>query len=344
MSRRSASPTEPSREALALHADAVVIDLHADTPDLMRHGYDFHKRHRPPLPRAAAIMHVDGPRMREGGLTAQIFGLFSLPIPFRDHFARILAQIDAVDAALARRPDGLRRVHTAQEIREAKRDGVPACLQCLEGAHPLGGRLDRLDTLRRRGLRAVGLTHFSASEAGRPAMGLGRDDSRGLTSFGYDLVDHANAHGVILDLAHLNRRGFLEAVRRSRYPVMVSHTGVTGVKPLWRNIDDDQLRAVAAGGGCVGIIYARAFLGGPGLDRLIDHLEHVLRVAGEETPALGSDYDGYVVPPAGLPDVTALPRITQALLDRGHPERVVRKILGENALRVIESVPPCTPY
>lgn len=331
-----------SADALALHRDAIVIDLHADTPDLMRHGYDFHKRHRPPLPRAAAIMHVDGPRMREGGLTAQCFGLFALPLPFRDHFARILAQIDAVDAALARRPDGLRRVRTAQEIRQAKKDGVPACLQCLEGVHPLRGRLDRLDTLRQRGLRAVGLLHFSANEAGRPAMGLGRDDSLGLTPFGSDLVDYANRHGLLLDLAHLNRRGFLEVARRSADPVMVSHTGVTGAHRVWRNIDDEQLTAVAQRGGCVGIIYSRAFLGGTGISALIRHLEHVLRVTGEDTPALGSDYDGYVVPPEELPDVSTLPRITQALLDRGHPERVVRKILGENALRVLEAVPPRT--
>jgi membrane dipeptidase len=330
----------PSQEALALHRESIVIDLHADTPDLMRHGYDFHKRHRPPLPRAAAIMHVDGPRMREGGLTAQVFGLFALPLPFRDHFPVVLSQISAVDAALERNPQGLRRVQTAEDIRQAKRDGVPACLQCLEGAHPLGGRLDRLEALRRRGLRAVGLLHFSANEAGRPAMGLGRDGSLGLTPFGRELVGFANACGLLLDLAHINRPGFLEAVRLSRDPVMVSHTGVTGVNQMWRNIDDEQLRAIAARGGCVGIIYSRAFLGGPGIEFLIRHLEHVIKVAGEDTPALGSDFDGYVVPPAELPDASTLPRITQALLERGHPSRVIQKILGQNALRVLEAVPP----
>lgn len=336
----STTATAPSAEALALHRDAIVIDLHADTPHLMRRGYDFHKRHRPPLPGAAAIMHVDGPRMRMGGLTAQVFGLFALPIPLRDHFATILAQLDAVDAAVARGPGGLRRVQTAAEIRQAHVEGVPASLCCLEGAHPLRGRLERLEVLRARGLRALGLLHFNANESGYPAMGLGRKDSAGLTPFGAELVDYANRHGLLLDLAHLNRRGFLEAARRSQDPVMVSHTGATGAHRVWRNIDDEQLRAVAKGGGCVGIIFARNFLGGPRTDALVRHLEHVLAVAGEDTPALGSDFDGYILPPADLPDVAALPRITDALLRRGHPERVVRKILGENALRVIEAVPP----
>lgn len=330
----------PSDEALALHRDALVIDLHADTPHLMRRGFDFHRRHRPFLPRSAAIGHVDGPRMREGGLAAQVFGLFALPFPWRDHFSTILAQVTAVEAAVARCPEGLRLVRTAEQIRLARKEGVPACLLCLEGAHPLVGRIDRLDTLCGRGLRALGLLHFSANEAGFPAMGLGSDHGRGLTSFGRELVEYANSNGLILDLAHINRRGFLEAATQSRYPVMVSHTGVTGAHRMWRNIDDEQLRAVARRDGCVGVIFSRGFLGGAGIDALVHHIEHILHVAGEDTPALGSDFDGYVVPPAGLWDVSVLPRITDALLGRHHSEAVVRKILGENALRVIEAVPP----
>ncbi len=329
-----------SREALALHRETLVIDLHADTPDLLRHGYDFHRRHRPWLPQAALVGHVDGPRMREAGQTAQVFGLFVMPWqPPRRRFPRILAQLEAVHAAVARDPQGLRLVHTAAEVEHAARDGVPAGLLCLEGAHPLQGDLDRLDLLRARGLRALGLLHFAACEAGAPALGWGRRDAEGLRPFGRQLVEACNARGVILDLAHVNRRGFLEAVGLSRAPVMVSHTGVSAIHATPRNIDDEQIRAVAKSGGCVGVIYSRKWLGGPDLDALLRHLEHVIRVGGEGCAALGSDFDGYVVPPRGLHDVTAVPRITEALLQRGHAPERIRKILGGNALRLLRDVP-----
>ena len=108
----------------------------------------------------------------------------------------------------------------------------------------------------------------------------------------------------------------------------------------WRNIDDEQLRAVAARGGVVGIIFARGYLGGGGLDAVCAHLEHVVRVAGEDTPALGSDFDGMVRPPRELPDVAATPHLTAGLLRRGMPVGTVKKILGGNVLRLLGDVPP----
>jgi membrane dipeptidase len=120
---------------------------------------------------------------------------------------------------------------------------------------------------------------------------------------------------------------------------MVSHTGVTGVHPHWRNIDDEQLRAVADKGGCVGIIFARRFLGSTSIEAVVDHLLHVIDVAGDGVPALGSDFDGFVVPPEGLEDVAALPNLTVALSRRGVPPRVLEKILGGNVLRVLDAVP-----
>jgi membrane dipeptidase len=111
------------------------------------------------------------------------------------------------------------------------------------------------------------------------------------------------------------------------------------VHAVWRNIDDEQLRAIATRGGCVGLIFARQFLGGATIDAVVDHIAHVIDVAGEDVPALGSDFDGFVVPPVGLEDVAAMPNLTVALSRRGISPRVLEKILGGNVLRVLDAVP-----
>jgi len=318
----------------SFHHSCTVVDLHADTPYLMRLGYDLGARHSPPLPRSAGLFHLDLPRAAQGGLSAQFFGLISFSHPWLRPPTLIDWQLDALERAQLNNPDRFVLCTTADEIRRARAEGKLAGLRGIEGAHALQGKLELVAHFARRGVVYLGLLHFVRNEAGAPAYGRGRDDSMGLTSFGHELVDELNRLGLVVDLAHINRRGFLEAAGRSRAPVIVSHTGVLGVHRHWRNIDDDQIRAVAGSGGCIGIIFSRSFLGASDLDGVCAHLEHVIRVGGEDTPALGSDFDGMVTPPRGLEDVCGLPNLTRALLRRGHSEKQVAKIMGENALRV----------
>jgi membrane dipeptidase len=327
-------------DAESFHRTCTVVDLHADTPALLRMGYDLAARHENPLPLSPWGFHVDLPRAREGGLSAQFFGLPSFPLrlrPWLSPGATVDALLDALEETERKCP-GLTLVTTAAEVRAAREQDRLAGLRGIEGAHALEGNLDRVAHFARRGVAYLGLLHFSRNEAGAPAYGRGRDDSCGLTDFGRDLVDELNRLRVIVDLAHINRKGFLEAAERSRQPVVVSHTGVTGVHRHWRNIDDDQIRAVARTGGCVGVIFARRFLGRRGIEGVCAHLEHLLRVGGEDLPALGSDFDGLVVPPAGLEDVSQLPALTQALLHRGLSETQVSKMMGENTLRTLATV------
>jgi membrane dipeptidase len=121
--------------------------------------------------------------------------------------------------------------------------------------------------------------------------------------------------------------------------MMVTHTGVAGVHEHWRNIDDEQIKAVADRGGCVGIIFAPRYLGGQGIEPVCDHILHIIDVAGEDVPSLGSDFDGFVIPPKGLEDVSMMPNLTAALSARGVSDSVLEKILGRNALRVLGEVP-----
>jgi membrane dipeptidase len=155
-----------------------------------------------------------------------------------------------------------------------------------------------------------------------------------------ELVERCEASSVIVDLAHVNRRGFLDACRQAKRPPIVSHTGVVSAHAHWRNIDDEQLRAVADKGGVVGIIFCPRFLGGSGVDAVVRHIMHVVDVAGEDTAALGSDWDGFIVPTPDLRDAARLPLLTDALLAAGLREPAIAKILRHNALRVLRDTPP----
>lgn len=329
-----------SAAARELHDAYPAIDLHADTLMWARWiGYDLHRRHTPPLPMAALGGHVDVPRLREGGVGAQFFGLVSLPIAKSEHgLARAIhEQIDALEEAIARKPSDLRLVRTALEIETCRAEGSVAALLGIEGAHALEGNIDRLADFARRGVRYLGFLHFSANEAGAPAYGRGRADEAGLTPWGRKLVERCEELDVIVDLAHMNRTGFLEACAMAKKPVFVSHTGVLGVFAHWRNIDDAQLRAAASTGGCIGVIFCPRFVGGDGLDPVVAHLRHIIDVAGEDAPALGSDWDGFIVPTKDLQDPTGLPLLTDALLRAKIPERVIGKILRGNVMRVLSN-------
>ena len=330
-------------EARAFHAEICVIDLHADTPKLMdKLGYDLAARHERPMPRRVNLVgHVDIPRLHDGGVAAQFFAFWTWPtfVPGapRSNVQSLANQLDALDAAIAKHPDKLAWTRTGTEIRAAKAAGKIAVLGGIEGGHALDGRVEAVEMFARRGVRYLGPLHLWPNALGGTSRKAKRDE--GLTDLGREVIRECERCGVIVDLAHINRRGFFEALAITEQPPMVTHTGVAGVHKSWRNLDDDQIRAIGERGGCVGIIFARQFLGGATVDAVVDHILHVIDVAGEDVPALGSDFDGFVVPPVGLEDIAALPNLTVALARRGVPPRVLEKILGGNVLRVLDTVP-----
>lgn len=312
------------------------IDLHADTPMWMDwFSYRFLKRHRIFFPRGAWMSHVDLPRMIDGEEDAQVFGLVALPFDV-DPIGSIHSLIDRVEAAAFQSGGRFRVVRTATELCEERRRGARGCFLSLEGVHPLRGRIERADGLIDRGVISFGLAHLHANEACAPLFGLGRDDSQGLTPFGRDIVDHLRARGVLVDLTHSNRRTFFEVVERAKSGVFISHTGVNGAHRHWRNLADDQVRAVADAGGVVGVIFSRWFLGGDDLDAVVRHVRHIIDVGGEQTPALGSDWDGMIVPVRGLQDVAGLPALRRALGAAGLSAAAVDGVMGDNALRMLE--------
>ncbi len=329
-------------EARALHGEVPVIDLHADTPMLVHMaGYDPNRRHARKVPKRLNYAgHVDTPRMHEGGVSAQFFGMWTLPHPERLCPWSIHKQLDAMDRSIEDSAGGMVRCWTGNDLWRAKEAGAIGALAGIEGGQALNGDATRVAEFARRGVRYIGLLHFSSNALGKPAYGKGADDSQGLSALGRDVVAEMQRCGVIVDLAHINRKGFYEAIEELDAPPMVSHTGLSGVHAHWRNIDDQQIRAVADAGGCIGIIFARKFLGGSSIEKLCDHIIHLINIAGEDVPALGSDFDGFVIPPDGLEDISMVPHLTKALSARGLSNATLQKMLARNALRVLDEVPP----
>jgi len=331
-----------SADALSLHRDSLIVDLHCDTLlSQALYGYDPTLRHRNRVPLAPFTYQSDIPRMQEGGVGAVALGI--VVNPFRRDSA-----LDATRRALfnmqgwaLRAPEAVTLVSTADDIEEARAGGRIALFGGLEGAHGLGGSLDELSELRELGLRYIGLAHFSRNFAASPSFGWGADPNAPLSDRGRELVEEMNRLRILVDLAHVNRAGFLEACEQSKAPVVVSHTGVAGAAENWRNIDDEQLRAVAESGGVIGIIFAPVFLGNKitgSAELIIKHIKHVINVVGEDHVAIGSDFDGFVIPPSDLPDHSCMPYLTQLMLNAKMSETQIRKCLGQNTLRLFREV------
>jgi membrane dipeptidase len=333
-----------------------VLDLHIDTLLWVRLlGYDLARAHRNRLPSSPFAWHFDLERAAMGGLKACVFGLvvnprrvlpeLMFPLKFlawweRGERGRGLPQtldtMDLLGRAAAANPGRLTFCKSGSEVRRAVAEGRFAALAALEGAQGIEGRLEHVRTAYEHGLRMLGLVHFQATEAAYP-MTLSAFDHAGLTPFGRELLSEMEQLGMVVDLAHLNRRGVKDALSVMKRPFVVSHTGCRALVNHPRNLDDPQIRRIADRGGVVGIAFGSSFVRGD-LSGFLDHVEHVIRIGGTDSIALGSDFDGMITPVKGMEDVTVYPRITQGLLARGHPRGIVQKVLGENALRVISEV------
>ena len=331
-----------SSEARAILREHRPIDLHADTLMWDRFGYDMLQRHAPPLPGARIMGHVDLPRMLDVPMGAQFFGIVTVPVPTRANRPSVIRQISSLHRSATQSGGRLAIATDMLDAIAATRKNAVAAYVGVEGAHALDHDATNVEAYARIGMRYLGLGHFTANDCCRPSGGFGTDESRGLTSFGYSVIHECIRHGVVVDVAHCNRRGFIEAcstLRQNWQPAIVSHTGVRGVHDHWRNIDDLQLRAVADTGGVVGIIFAGVFLGGDDPDAVVRHMTHVAETVGDDHVALGSDYDGFVKPVRGLTEIGMLPNLVDAMLRAKWKPARIEKALRTNVLRVLRDAP-----
>jgi membrane dipeptidase len=224
-----------------------------------------------------------------------------------------------------------------------KRDGQTAGFLTIEGFEPLESDLKLLDLFYDHGLRMASLTHSRRNFfADGTQMGV---KTGGLTQPGQAAIRRMNDLGIVIDLAHLNTAGCWDVLERNEAPVVLSHTSprryfpdVPQTSSLYPDIVDDRSRAlldaIAEKGGVIGIIAYNQ----PDLDAFIDDIDYVIRAIGPDHVALGTDFFGMERAPAGFTTMADLPHLTARLVARGYSDEVIRKILGENYLRVFDQV------
>ena len=328
-----------SKEAVDLYAASEVIDLHLDSFIWDRIlGYDIAKRNGTGLLGRSFYGHADFPRALEAGLTGGTWIITTNPLrsaggrrrAFEKNLQRLLGRMDLVD--------GIRHVRTAAEYKDARAAGEHGAFIGIQGGNALDESLDALDLIADQSILRITLVHYSRSRIGNTSAPWSSQEVP-LTAFGADYVRRLNELRIGVDLAHISRRGFFDAVEvhDKTQPLFVTHTGLTEVHDVWRNITDAQLRAVAETGGVVGVIFQCMFLGRRpvGVETVVDHVAHIVDTVGEDHASIGTDYDGAITPPKDLPGPRAMPRLVQEMLDRGWSVDRIQKVLGGNALRAI---------
>jgi membrane dipeptidase len=332
-----------------LHAHGIV-DLHFD---LLIDLYE--KRNQPGVLMSHFLPEFEAGDMGVIGVAVYVEDRYLPELGMRvalDQIARLYAEVE--------RTDRFAICKTFAEITRARAANKIALLITMEGVEPLGEDLNLLRVFYELGVRMVGLTHARRNAAGSGGIfaptGSPRD---GLTAFGRDVVRECERLGIIVDLAHINPRGFEDIVTLSTKPGIISHTNVRKFYDIERNINDEQIKAIGRRGGVIGI---NAILVSPNpeestLDRYIDHIEHVIGLIGINGVGIGFDFCEYLfeqLPPSVreelatklttphfIPDLTNhshARNLTRKLIERGFSDEDIEKILRGNWMRILEEL------
>jgi len=307
-----------------------IIDGHCDTIrlfELNKKDYSFTKKNN--------AGHIDLPRLQAGGVKLQVFALY-IEEEFKPvgSLKRALMLLDLLRKNLEPCCKEITFIYSRADLEKLVCSNKIGALISIEGGEALEGEVAVLRMFFRLGVRGLGLTWNQENQL---ATGVGNGvGGRGLTRLGRRVIKEMNRLGMLVDLAHINEKGYFDALETSSKPVIVSHANSRALCPHERNLSDDQLKALAAAGGVIGLSFCPDFVDQKRatIQRLLDHFVHVADVAGVDHLGFGSDFDGIedVIP--GLEDASALPGLVESLSRRGFNPQEIEKITFKNFLRV----------
>lgn len=341
-----------------------VFDGHNDT--LLKFEIEAMKGHDRSFFERQSTGHLDMVRAQEAGFAGGLFAMFVpsnpdqdfsrpfdakdpanyQPVPQKQALDFTMRLIERAEELQASSEGSVVICRTPEENRSAIEAGQMAVSLHIEGAEAIDTNFYALEDLHKRGLRSLGLvwSRENAFGYGVPmAHPASPDIGPGLPEAGRDLVRACNQLGILLDVSHLNEKGFWDLARITDRPIVASHSNVHAICESSRNLTDKQLDAIRESGGLVGINFHVAFLrpdGGYGRDMplsvIADHAAYLVDRLGEDCVALGSDFDGCVLP-RDLGDVTGLGRLMETLDARGFTGDVLEKIAYRNWIRALEA-------
>lgn len=307
---------------------------------------------------------IDLSKAREGGFAGGLFAMFTpscmedfhhkydhndpknfLPVDQKKALDFTLAMFARLRRLARDMPDALAICSDADEVRRTMVEGRIAAVPHIEGAECIDLDFNSLEILHAAGLRSLGLVWsrpnafgFGAPMVYQPELCIGE----GLTSAGKELVSKCDDLKIMIDLSHLTEAGFWDVAKITGRPLVATHSNVHYLSPSARNLTDRQLEAIAESVGVVGLNFHVGFLNArcdetadASLDQMIRHLDHLIRILGEDGVALGSDFDGCVLP-SEIGNSSGLPKLISAMRASGFGEILINKICRDNWLDVME--------
>jgi len=310
-----------------------VIDCHCDTILEVALG----KRK---LKERSSSGHIDIPRLKEGNVCMEFFALF-IETQFKPLGAleRTLELIDVFYQELEENNCFLRQILSPGDLEMIKEEKKIGALLTVEGGEGIQESLYLLRTFYRLGVRGMTLTWNQRNAIGDGAFEGPRG---GISLFGKKVIREMNQLGMLIDVSHLNRTGFMDVVETSKMPVIASHSNARALCDHPRNLDDQQIRSLAEKEGVMCVTFVPDFLVPEGkkatIENVADHIDYLRKLVGIDFIGIGSDFDGTEEIPAGLEDASKFPDLVNVLQKRGYTDKELDKICRENIYRLLGKV------
>ncbi len=323
-----------------MHCDTISrIYMHCDTISRIYYSRQGDKK----IVLAKNNLNVDIEKLQKSDYLLQFFAAFINMDKESDPYKAALGMIDCIHDEIQKNSDAIAEVRSFEDIQKNRDAGKVSALLTVEEGGILDNSLSRLEHLYDLGVRLVTLTWNYKNCLGMPSL-LQRNGDQGLTPFGIEVVEEMNRLGMLIDVSHLSDEGFWDVLKYSREPFVASHSNARSATPIWRNLTDEMIVALAERGGLMGINFCGDFLTtkqGMNNDSLVEdmvrHIRYIYNIGGSDVLALGSDFDG-IPQNLEIKGADEMEKLYHALKKSGFNELSIEKIFYKNALNILKVI------